>query len=88
MYAEGLPHPSCGPNALYETDTWFGEDGGRLKSFAMVALRTSRTFGLLVLASEDPERFYPGMGTLYLKRLGELISVALDRYLAREPEPS
>ena len=85
VYAEGLGHPSCGSHALYETGTWFGEDGARLKSFAMVALRTGHTFGLLVLASEAPERFYQGMGTLYLKRLGELISVALDRYLAREP---
>lgn len=88
LYAGGLAHPSCGTHALYETGTWFGEDGGRLKSFAMVALRTTDTFGLLVLASEDPERFYQGMGTLYLKRLGELISVALERYLAREPGQS
>lgn len=84
LYADGLTHPSCGPHALYETGTWFGDDGGRLKSFAMVALRTNMTFGLLILASEDSGRFYQGMGTLYLKRLGELISVALDRYIARE----
>lgn len=85
LYVEGLTQPSCGPHALYETGTWFGDDGGRLKSFAMVALRTNKTFGLLVLASEDSGRFYQGMGTLYLKRLGELISVALDHYIAREP---
>ncbi len=88
MYADGLTHPSCGPHALYETGTWFGDDSGQLKSFAMVSLRTNHTLGLLVLASEDPGRFYQGMGTLYLKRLGELISVALDRHLAREPEQS
>ena len=86
MYADGLAHPSCGPHALYETGTWFGDDSGQLKSFAMVALRTNHTLGLLVLASEDPGRFYQGMGTLYLKRFGELNSVALDRYIAREPE--
>ena len=85
IYAEGLSNPSCGSHALYETGTWFGDDGGRLKSFAMVSLRTNQSFGLLVLASEDPGRFYQGMGTLYLKRLGELISVALDHHLAREP---
>lgn len=85
LYAEGLTHPSCGSHALYETGTWFGDDGGRLKSFAMVALRSNRTFGLLLLASEDAGRFYQGMGTLYLKRLGELISVALDHSIAREP---
>lgn len=84
MYAEGLSHPSCGPHALYETGTWFGEEGGQLKSFALVSLRTTHTFGMLVLASEDAGRFYQGMGTLYLKRLGELVSVALDRALANE----
>lgn len=84
MYADGLSHPSCGPHALYETGSWFGEEGGQLKSFAMVALRTTHTFGMLVLASEDAGRFYQGMGTLYLKRLGELVSVALDRALTNE----
>jgi uncharacterized protein YigA (DUF484 family) len=44
-------------------------------------MRTDRVFGLLALASEDPQRFYPGMGTLYLKRLGELISTSLVRFL-------
>ena len=33
--------------------------------------------GLLLLASEDPQRFYSGMGPLVLERLGELISAAL-----------
>ena len=84
LYADGLSHPSCGAHALYETGTWFGDDSGQLKSFAMVTLRTDHTLGLLVLASEDAGRFYQGMGTLYLKRLGELISVALERYIARD----
>lgn len=84
VYAESLANPVCGPHALYETGTWFGEDSARLKSFAMVALRAEHAFGFLVLASEDPQRFYQGMGTLYLKRLGELISVALKRYLPGE----
>jgi len=38
-------------------------------------------FGMLALASEDPMRFFPEMGTLYLKRLGELTSAALRRYV-------
>jgi len=52
-----------------------------LKSFAYITLRNDKAFGLLALASEDPQRFYPGMGTLYLKRLGELISTSLVRFL-------
>ena len=48
----------------------------------MVALRGSASFGVLLLASEDAERFYPEMGTLYLLRIGELISVAVEPHLA------
>jgi hypothetical protein len=34
---------------------------------ALVPLRRDdKTFGLLALGSEDPERFYPEMGTLYV----------------------
>jgi uncharacterized protein YigA (DUF484 family) len=43
----------------------------------MVALRTQRTMGLLVMGSEDPQRFYPEMGTVYLMRLSELVSASL-----------
>ena len=61
--------------------TWFGEAEAIVKSFAYVPLRADKVFGLLALASEDPQRFYPEMGTLYLKRLAELVSTGLGRYL-------
>ena len=48
---------------------------------AYVALRDASAFGLLAMASEDAQRFYPDMGTLFLSRLGDLISVAVRRYL-------
>jgi uncharacterized protein YigA (DUF484 family) len=35
--------------------------------------------GLLVLASPDPQRFQPSMGTDLLGRIGELASAALTR---------
>jgi uncharacterized protein YigA (DUF484 family) len=34
-----------------------------------------------MLASEDAQRFYPEMGTVYLKRIGELVGAALLRYV-------
>lgn len=79
--AEGLGHPYCGPHVAEEVLKWFGEDGAHLRSFVLVALRHDRTIGMLALASEDAQRFYPEMGTLYLKRLGELVSAALARHL-------
>jgi uncharacterized protein YigA (DUF484 family) len=49
---------------------------------AYIPLRGQQAFGLLTLASEDPQRFYPEMGTMYLKRLGDSVSAALGRSLA------
>jgi hypothetical protein len=80
--AEKLVHPHCGPEVAAEVLSWFGEDGARLKSFALLPLKGETAFGLLVLASEDAHRFYPEMGTLYLSRIAELVSHALLRFRA------
>ena len=37
----------------------------------------AESFGLLVLASPDPQRYHAGMGTDFLERIGELASAAL-----------
>lgn len=81
-FAEGLLRPYCDAYPPFEIASWFGDDAALLKSFAVVALRAEEAFGLLALASEDAHRFYPEMGTLYLKRIGELVSVALMPYLS------
>jgi uncharacterized protein YigA (DUF484 family) len=81
VFAESLKQPYCSHKAMFETAGWFGETGAVLESFAYVTLRTDRVFGLLALASENAQRFYPEMGTLYLKRLGELTSTSLVRFL-------
>lgn len=80
-FAAGLQHPHCGPLAMADTATLFGEAAPLLKSFAYVPLRGSETFGLLALASEDAQRFYPEMGTLYLTRIGEVAAACLLRTL-------
>jgi uncharacterized protein YigA (DUF484 family) len=80
-YAHSLGEPYCGPNAACETATWFREPE-TLRSFAFIPLRTdAQAFGLLALASGDPDRFYPEMGTLYLSRLGQIASMTLRRFL-------
>ena len=81
IFADSLNQPYCSHKPMFETAEWFGGAGSLSKSYAYITLRTDRVFGLLALASEDPQRFYPEMGTLYLKRLGELISTALARFL-------
>ena len=81
-FVASMTHPYCGPQMAHEIKHWFGEASSHLKSFAAVPLKRNRVFGLLVLASEDAQRFYPEMGTLYLSRIGELASAALTPYLA------
>lgn len=80
-FAAGLTHPHCCAQAATDTTSWFGESASLLKSFAYVPLRAGEVFGMLALASEDPHRFYPEMGTLFLSRLGDLIAAALARHL-------
>jgi len=80
-FTAGLLHPHCGPLAMADTAAFFGEAAPLLKSYAYVALRGRDTFGLLALASEDQQRFYPEMGTLYLTRIGEIIAACLLRHL-------
>lgn len=79
-WAQSLVSPYCGHKPGLDLDSWFGETAAP-KSFALVALRGEKVFGLLAMASEEEQRFYPEMGTLYLKRIGELISAALLRYI-------
>jgi uncharacterized protein YigA (DUF484 family) len=74
--------PYCGNHAVYESQSWFGEAAPHLKSFALVPLvRDGVTFGVVALASEDPKRFYPEMGTLHLARIGDLVSHAMWRFV-------
>ncbi len=82
-YAAGLEHPVCGAEANPEVLAWFGDTGAQLRSVGSIPLRGAdkASIGMLVLASEDAQRFYPEMGTLYLQRLGELLSAALARHL-------
>lgn len=78
-FAEGLNGPYCSAHAMADTGSWFGEAQEHLRSYAYVPLRGAQAFGLLALASEDPQRFYPEMGTLYLRRLGEIAAASLER---------
>lgn len=79
-FVAGLPRAYCGPAGGIQARAWFGEAAADVRSLALVPLkRESRTIGALALGSEDAQRFYPEMGTLFLNRIGELIGTALAR---------
>jgi uncharacterized protein YigA (DUF484 family) len=81
-FAANLHRPYCGSPWTDRTPlAWFGEAAAHLRSMTQVPLREADgvCFGLLVMASEEPHRFYPELGTLYLERIGEMASAALLR---------
>lgn len=80
-FAASLTQPYCSSRPMVDTLALLGEAGPQLRSFAYLPLRDTETFGLIVLASGDAQRFYPEMGTLFLKRIGEMASAALARHL-------
>ena len=80
-FAESLPRPYCGPAQGIAVADWFGEATPHLRSLAAVPLRDDASLGLLVMGSEDPQRFYPEMGTLYLERIADVLSAAINRLL-------
>ena len=84
MFADSLAAPYCVDHAMFDTAAWFGENGVNLQSFAYVPLKAGESIGLLVLGSEDAQRFHPGMGTLYLMRLGDLLAAAVRRVQPRQ----
>ncbi len=85
-FATSLTEPFCGLNTGFEAVSWLGEPNS-VTSLALIPLRAeggdantpSPAFGMLVLASMDPQRFHSGMGTDFLARIGELASAALSR---------
>ncbi|MBX3586399.1 MAG: DUF484 family protein [Ramlibacter sp.] len=83
-FASSLTQPYCGVNSGFEAVTWL-DDAAVAMSIALIPLRAGAisspgpAFGMLVLASPDPQRFTSGMGTDFLERLAELASAALSR---------
>ncbi|QID16615.1 DUF484 family protein [Nitrogeniibacter mangrovi] len=82
FYAGDLKHPYCGAPGNLEIIDWFGEAAPHVRSVALVPLmRDGRAFGMLAMGSEDAERFYAEMGTLYVTRIGDMVSAVMRSHL-------
>jgi len=83
-FASSLTQPYVGVNSGFEAVQWL-EDPAMAMSIALIPLRdgaateATTAFGMLVLASPDPQRFSSAMGTDFLERIAELASAALSR---------
>ena len=83
VFANSLADCYCGANADFEAAQWL-EHPAQASSMALLPLRkpgAQEAFGLLVLASPDPQRFEAGMGTEFLQRIADIASAALSRLL-------
>jgi uncharacterized protein YigA (DUF484 family) len=80
-HASAMGGPQCGQAEGNPFVAWFGEAGAGLRSLALVPLGQATVFGLLAMASEDAKRFYPEMGTLYLRRIGELCAAGVTAHV-------
>jgi hypothetical protein len=83
-FTEAQAQPVCLHHAAADSAAWFGESAARLHSFAYLPLRQDgETIGMLALASEDKQRFYPEMGTVFLQCIADAVSAALHPHLAQ-----
>ncbi|WP_022972552.1 DUF484 family protein [Xanthomonas maliensis] len=69
--------PICGRLHADKHALLYGERAGEVQSTALLPLPG---LGLIAVGSSDPNRFYPGMGTLFLRMMGESLAVALRRF--------
>jgi uncharacterized protein YigA (DUF484 family) len=74
---DAMGGPQCGQASGSPFLPWFADAQQHVRSVALIPLGQTRAFGLLAFGAEDPQRFYPEMGTLFLRRIGELTAGAL-----------
>jgi len=69
--------PLCGRLQAEKNALLYGERAAEVQSSALLPLAG---VGLVAVGSRDPNRFYPGMGTLFLRMMGEALVAALQRF--------
>jgi len=73
-------HTVCGRMNERKLEFLFGSKARWVQSTALVPLGDSGAHGMMAIGSSDPARFYPGMGTLFLDLLADVISSSLENY--------
>jgi len=73
--------PQCGRFKPEQLAYLFGDQAPAVGSAAVIPLGANGGIGLLAIGSQEANRFHPGMGTLFLTHLGELLDSLLGEYL-------
>ena len=69
--------PLCGRLQPEKLEALFGKQASEVKSAALVPIAD---IGMLAIGGGDPNRFHPGMGTVFLKLIAEAIAAAIARF--------
>jgi hypothetical protein len=67
----------CGRLSESKLDFLFHSKARWVQSTALTPLGENGSIGMMAIGSSDPARFYPGMGTLFLDLLANVISATL-----------
>ena len=73
----GSGEPVCGRLHPDKNALLYGVRAEDVQSSALLVLPD---VGLVAVGSLDPNRFFPGMGTLFLRMMGEALAAGLQRY--------
>ena len=73
----GSGEPVCGRLHPDKNALLYGLRAEEVQSSALLVLPGT---GLVAVGSRDPNRFFPGMGTLFLRMMGEALAAGLQRY--------
>jgi uncharacterized protein YigA (DUF484 family) len=73
--------PQCGRFKEEQLQYLFGDQAQAIESLALIPLGRNARLGLLAIGSREASRFHPGMGTLFLTHLGELIGLLLSDHI-------
>ncbi|HHW4680649.1 MAG TPA: DUF484 family protein, partial [Xylella taiwanensis] len=69
--------PICGRLNTDKQALLYAAEANKVQSSALLPLPG---LGVIAIGSYDPNRFYPGMGTLFLRMMGEALFDALKRF--------
>jgi uncharacterized protein YigA (DUF484 family) len=73
----GAGEPVCGRLHPDKNALLYGVRADEVQSSALLVLPGT---GLVAVGSRDPNRFFPGMGTLFLRMMGEALVAGLQRF--------
>lgn len=70
--------PQCGRLSQPQLEFLFRDQAATIRSAVVVPLGCRAKHGLLAIGNREADRFNPGMGTLFMSHLGELLAGVLE----------